>query len=247
MSIQQREIESRNQEAANFDAWYLGTKGILHDRVERESILDALKLGEGDTVLDAGCGTGRITLEIAKRVSKVYALDFAPACIEVLNRKLRERGIDNVETHVADITKALPVVDQVDKVVSVQVVQHIPSEAHRNRAVENMYGQLKPGGACVITVYNYDSLLNRRLAKEGEFEGGVYYFRFNSREARELLKRPGFQRISTTGCVNFRGYAYLSNRGLHRLLSPVARLDVFLSKLAVSRFIGAYLLCRGLK
>jgi ubiquinone/menaquinone biosynthesis C-methylase UbiE len=247
MDTQEEEIESRNQEAEKFDAWYLGTKGILYDWVEKKSITDALDLKKGDFVLDAGCGTGRITVEIAKRVSKVYALDFAPASIQMLNKKLREQGIENVETHVADITKALPVADQVDKVVSVQVIQHIPSEPARSEAVENLYRQLKPGGACVITVYNYDSFLNRRFAKEGEFEEGVYYFRFNSQEARELLKRSGFDRVSTRGCVNFRGYACLNNHELHRLLSPVARLDAFLSKLTVSRFLGAYLLCRGLK
>ena len=42
--------------------------------------LDRLELAGDETVLDAGCGSGRVTLELCERVprGRVYAVDAAP-------------------------------------------------------------------------------------------------------------------------------------------------------------------------
>ncbi len=212
MSNQKDEIKSRDEDAEDYEEWYLRSKGYYYDWVEKKIILDTLGLQKEDTVLDAGCGTGRFTREIAKKCKKVYGIDFSATSIEVLSRKAQEEGIKNIETFVGDITKPLPIKEKVDKIVSVQVIQHIPTDTERCLALKNLHTQLKPGGACVVSLYNWSFILCRQLAKVGKFPGGIHYSMFTSDEARTLLKECGFENVSIRGCINFRLYNVISGR-----------------------------------
>lgn len=145
MSNQEEEIRARDGQAEEFEDWYL-QRGYYYDWVEKRTILNALNLQREDVVLDVGCGTGRFTKVIAKKCKKVYGVDFSPKSIEVLNKKAQEEGIQNIETYVCDITKPLPIKENVDKIVSVQTIQHIPTEAERHKALKNLYDQLNGGG-----------------------------------------------------------------------------------------------------
>ncbi len=59
-----------------------------------EKVLARLALRGDETVLDAGCGTGRLTRELAERLPRghVVALDASPAMLEVARRELESFG-----------------------------------------------------------------------------------------------------------------------------------------------------------
>lgn len=198
-------------------------------------------------MLDAGCGTGRLTREIARHCRKVYGIDFSPKSIEVLNIKARSEGIDNIETHICDIKEILPFSDKVDKVVSVQVIQHIPNDIERYKALRNLYSKLKSNGICVISVYNWKPIFNRELIKEGVFQNGVYYYRFTPGELYALFKKCGFKHISVRGSINLAGYNLIKNKSIYKLLYPIAKMDTFISEFKLSRCLGAFLVCSGVK
>ena len=122
MSKQKKEIEARDSEAKQYEQRYLLSKGYLFDWVEKMTVLNALNLQEEDVVLDIGCGTGRLSLEIAQRCRKVYGLDFSTESIAVLNKKINEKGITNIKTFVGDVSELLPIKEKIDKIVSVQVI-----------------------------------------------------------------------------------------------------------------------------
>lgn len=111
-------------------------------------VINALNIKKDNVILDAGCGVGRLTIKIAKQCKKVYGLDFSPKSIEVLREKLKEQDITNVKTFICDITEALPTKEAVDKILSIQTIQHIPSDEERVIALKNLYNQLKEGGSC---------------------------------------------------------------------------------------------------
>jgi SAM-dependent methyltransferase len=50
----------------------------------------------GDSLLDVGAGTGRLALPLARCVGHVTALDQAPATLEILRRRARGYGIENL-------------------------------------------------------------------------------------------------------------------------------------------------------
>ena len=75
---QQGEVRLRDQQAASYDQWIAETKGPYFDLVDRSAPLEWLNLSPSHRVFDAGCGTGRLTIPIAKRCAEVWAADFSP-------------------------------------------------------------------------------------------------------------------------------------------------------------------------
>lgn len=55
-------------------------------------------------ILDAGCGEGAISLDLAARGYTTVGLDLAPTAIESARAEARRRGLDNATFEVADIT-----------------------------------------------------------------------------------------------------------------------------------------------
>ena len=49
------------------------------------------------TALDFGCGAGRLTIPLARRFKKVYAVDISTGMLEEARRNCEARGINNVD------------------------------------------------------------------------------------------------------------------------------------------------------
>ncbi|MBI5873359.1 MAG: methyltransferase domain-containing protein [Candidatus Omnitrophica bacterium] len=250
MDEQSREKDLRDLRARDYDHWYESVTGKNHGWVERETVKSFLNLRKDDVVLDAGCGTGRFSVEIlAPEVKKVYCLDFSPTSIEVLQEKARRLALGNVEAQVADIKQPLPLAPaSVDKTVSIQVIQHLSQEA-RLKALANIYEVLKPGGLAVVCVYNGSSIwqtwekwrTGKKPLKEGYFgDKGIYYRRFSVEEIRDIFRAAGFRDVTVRGCINLPFYRRLDIR-------LFAMLDIFISKFSFSNRLGIFLACRGRK
>jgi len=108
------------------------------------ALMDDLHLRGDETVLDAGCGSGSVTLELASRLprGRVIAVDSSPQMIEALSRRVAEAGVANVQPLVADLTE-FALSEPVDVVFSNAVFHWIPDDA-------GLFGSLlratKPGG-----------------------------------------------------------------------------------------------------
>ena len=73
------------------------------------SLLERLELRDAFRCLDAGCGGGDMTLELARRVGptgNATGIDRDEAKIEIARQEAREQGIANVEYLTADIREA---------------------------------------------------------------------------------------------------------------------------------------------
>jgi trans-aconitate 2-methyltransferase len=106
-------------------------------------VLERLELRGDEAAIDAGCGSGRVTEELLKRLpgGSVLAVDASEAMVE----KARERLGDRATYMVADLAE-LKVDDPVDLIFSTAtfhwVLDHDALFAHLHRA-------LKPGGRLV--------------------------------------------------------------------------------------------------
>lgn len=115
----------------------------------RDCILERASVSAGETVVDVGAGTGLLTLAVAGRAAKVWAIDVAPAMSEYLRAKAQSAQLPNVETVTASAV-SLPLVDEsVEVVISNYCLHHLRGE-EKDRALAEMYRVLVPGGRVVI-------------------------------------------------------------------------------------------------
>src|SRR5690349_14990417 len=103
-------------------------------------VLQGLDLTNSERVLDIGCGDGRITSEIARRVAKgfVVGVDASSNMIELASQKTRP----NLCFEVAD-ARSLPFNHEFDLVVSFNALHWIHEQ---DLALASIHKSLKPGG-----------------------------------------------------------------------------------------------------
>ncbi len=105
-------------------------------------------IDEADSVLECACGTGAITVEIAKKCRKVLATDFAEGMLKRASRKCRKYG--NVIIRKEDITNIKCADESFDKVVAGNVIHLLPEPAKAMKELERV---VKPGGKIIIPTY----------------------------------------------------------------------------------------------
>ena len=113
------------------------------------AVLDRLPLTGDETVLDAGCGSGRVTEMLAARLprGRVVALDGSPAMVDEARRRLEPFG-DRIDYVVADLNEpfALPGGVLADAILSTATFHWVPDHAALFR---NLAAVLRPGGRLV--------------------------------------------------------------------------------------------------
>lgn len=75
--------------------------------------------------LDFGCGTGLLTLELARRCERVTGLDTSPGMLARLDAKIEAAGLDNVATILADIGAGDPLPGSYDVIGSAMALHHV--------------------------------------------------------------------------------------------------------------------------
>jgi trans-aconitate 2-methyltransferase len=103
-------------------------------------VLDRLALRGDERVLDAGCGTGRVTAALVERLPRgeVVAVDGSPAMVEQASARLG----DGVDVHVADLLE-LELDRPFDAILSTATIHWI---ADHDRLFARLLGALVPGG-----------------------------------------------------------------------------------------------------
>ena len=111
-----------------------------------EVVLDRLVLTGSERVLDAGCGSGRVTERLLARLPRgsVVALDASPRMVAEARRRLAAFG-DRVEYVVADLARPLPT-GPVDAVLSTATFHWIASH---EALFANLAAVIRPGGQLV--------------------------------------------------------------------------------------------------
>lgn len=166
---------------------------------------------EGQTVLDAGCGTGRGTQRLAERGARVVAFDLGIHLLEVARRRCACEPICGSVT-------SLPFGDGTFSVVfSSEVIEHTPDP---RAAVLEMVRVLKPGGRLVLSTPNWLWQIPVRIAsslKLRPYDGIENFLRPG--ELREVLE-------STTGQL-------VHHKGLHLIpfqITPLHGLSRYLDR-----------------
>jgi ubiquinone/menaquinone biosynthesis C-methylase UbiE len=127
-------------------------------------IVETLALSPGMTVLDAGCGPGRLTVPLARSVGPaghVVAMDIQPGMLAQAKTKTEAAGHANVEFVTAALGDGRLPANHFDRAVLVTVLGEIPDPA---AALAELFGALKPGGLLAIVEVIFDPHFQFRSA-----------------------------------------------------------------------------------
>lgn len=108
------------------------------------AVLDRLPLEGDERVLDAGCGSGRVTELLAARLPRgqVVALDGSPSMVDAARDRLAPFD-DRIEFVIADLGLPLPLDGQVDAILSTATFHWVPDH---DAMFANLAAVLRPGG-----------------------------------------------------------------------------------------------------
>jgi trans-aconitate 2-methyltransferase len=134
-------MSSRDWDAATYDR-------VAEPQLEwARDQLGRLRLAGDEVVLDAGCGTGRVTELLAERVpcGRVYAVDVAPSMVERAARTLALRYHDRATVLCQDLVE-LELPEPVDVAFSNATFHWI---LDHDALFRRLHAMLKPGGQLV--------------------------------------------------------------------------------------------------
>jgi ubiquinone/menaquinone biosynthesis C-methylase UbiE len=151
--VKQQVAAHWGRRAAHFDEDFGHSIRTAAERAAWSRIFDLVLAGRnGIDVLDAGCGTGFLSLELAARGHRVTGVDFAPAMLAEARRKASEQGLP-VRFEEADAEQLPYAPHSFDLVVSRHVLWTLP---HPKAAIDDWMRVLRPGGRLAVIDGQFD-------------------------------------------------------------------------------------------
>lgn len=143
-------------------AWMVELENPFAKNYNASSIIRSLGIRPGMTVLDAGCGPGRVTLPLAQAVGpqgEVVAVDIQPRMLGRAREKALASGLTNIRFLQLAIGEGNLGESRFDRAVLVTVLGEIPDRAS---ALREIHTALKPGGILSVTEIMADPHYQRR-------------------------------------------------------------------------------------
>ena len=114
----------------------------------------------GGSVLDFGCGPGRLSLMLARFADRVHGVDFSAPGIGIADLLAEITSTENVRFTVADLDAVAGSDERYDVVVAAGTIEHLPDPLDALRVWQRV---LVPGGLLAIQTPSFDN-----------FRGDVY-------------------------------------------------------------------------
>lgn len=210
----------------NFWKKYFRDYDFLNKLIPYEEMLDSvvekLNIKGNENILDAGSGTGNLSIKIASKNANVTGFDYSEAGIAI--HKSKQPGANVIK---GDLNEPLPFSDNFfDKIASNNVIYTLTEQAQKRLFLE-FYRILKPNGKIVLTSPKegwssfriYLGGIKKQILRDGIFRGilnvlklifpaikiiyynyliqkeSQYYFLTNS-YIEQALKESGFRNVT---------------------------------------------------
>jgi SAM-dependent methyltransferase len=171
-----RDYELQTHRAEDRHWWYRGRRTVL------ERVIERLDVPAGASILDAGCGSGRNMVELA-RLGTVTGVELSQTSVELA----RERSVGEViEGSVLEMPFAA---GSFQLAVTLDVIEHLQDDV---AALTELRRVVAPGGALLVTVPAYQWLWS------GHDEINHHHRRYTQRTLRAAAQQAGWTQVRTT-------------------------------------------------
>jgi SAM-dependent methyltransferase len=171
-----RDYEHQTHQAEDRHWWYRGRRTVL------DGVIAGLGLPADPRILDAGCGSGRFMVELAK-LGNVTGVELSDTSVSLA----RERRLGEV---VSGSVLEMPFPENsFDLAVSLDVIEHLDDDL---AALRELRRTVTPGGALLVTVPAYQWLWS------GHDEINHHHRRYTRRSLQRVAEQAGWQQVRTT-------------------------------------------------
>jgi SAM-dependent methyltransferase len=171
-----RDYELQTHQAEDRHWWYRGRRTVL------DGVIADLRLSAGARILDAGCGSGRNMVELA-RVGTVTGIELSETSVDLA----RARAAGEV---LAGSVLDMPFADDsFDLAVSLDVIEHLEDDLG---ALRELRRTVVPGGSLLLTVPAYQWLWS------GHDEINHHHRRYTRRSLQRVAEEAGWRQVRTT-------------------------------------------------
>jgi len=200
-------------EAKQYDRHRLNcTCKIMYDEILKETIYNYIK--ECDYILEAGCGTGRFSIYLAKKGKKVVAMDASKEMLNIAREKAVKENVENKIEFVEGDIENIPFNDKsFHGVLSFAVLRHFnPPE----KGISELCRVMWDDGVMVIDILNkkifryydfYRKLIGKKPNIPNEHFFTNYYLNLN--EMEESLSKGHMQLFNHKGIIKFPSHLIL--------------------------------------
>jgi SAM-dependent methyltransferase len=171
-----RDYELQTHEAEDRHWWYRGRRTVL------DGVISGLELPADARILDAGCGSGRNMIELA-RFGAVTGVELSETSVALACAR-------EVGEVVAGSVLEMPFADDsFDLAVTLDVIEHLEDDLTALRELRRI---LAPGGALLVTVPAYQWLWS------GHDEINHHHRRYTRRSLQRVAEQAGWRQLRTT-------------------------------------------------
>jgi SAM-dependent methyltransferase len=171
-----RDYELQTHRAEDRHWWYRGRRRVL------ERVIGALELPQHARILDAGCGSGRNMVDLARR-GKVTGIELSETSASLA----RERDAGEVIT---GSVQQMPFAnDSFDLAVCLDVIEHLEDDLAALRELRRV---LAPTGSLLVTVPAYQWLWS------GHDEVNHHFRRYTRRTLQRAAEQASWRQVRST-------------------------------------------------
>lgn len=167
----------------------------VYDRQRARVIMGYLNPKKNERVLDAGCGIGYYSFELATKFAcKVDGVDIDAEDIELAKQIIKKTHVPNMEFSVCDISELKFGDETFDKVILSEVLEHITDDIG---VLNELYRVLKPKGYLILSTPYVDTMVDyteqkSKIYKELDIEGGHVRNGYSFEKLSKILRDVGF-------------------------------------------------------